>query len=371
MIGHRCSNCACIQHNYFANIAAAMIVPPSPAMLRAAAPLIQSLADQRRFVDRSVQTRDLLRGVRDRQPMLLLGEPGSGRTSLLNHVAWRLKRESDAGEAVVVSGELARSPAQLLGVLVARLQRVAAPDARRGRWLQELQALALPDGPFGNVVEPAILMELVDLLGERLAALERGICLMVDGISPRVAHAVFGSLRNELWALEGAAWVVAGDLADGPLYREPPADAFFPRTVELGPLDDADAAKLLRAHIPELSDEQVAEAIAADGSGNPRRLLRAAADIQAGIRPAVSATDALVQRAAELAGPLAGRLTAYLADHGPAAASDDRLLRQVGASRQRVSQLMHQLESAGLLEALEVHVPGRRGRPARRFALKT
>jgi hypothetical protein len=270
-----------------------------------------------------------------------------------------------------VSGELAHSPAQLLGVVVARLQRLAEPEASRGRWLQEFQALTLPDGPFGEVAQPAILMELVDLVGERLAALHRGVCLMIDGISPRVAHALFGSLRNELWALEGAAWVVAGDLASGALYKEPPADAFFARTVELGPLSDADAAKLLRAHIPDLTEEQVAGAIAADGTGNPRRLLRAAADIQAGVAPTVSANDAVAEHATQLAGPLAGRLTAYLADHGPAGASDEKLLRQVGASRQRVSQLMHQLESAGLLETLEVHEPGRRGRPARRFGLKT
>jgi hypothetical protein len=336
-----------------------------------ARPLAQSRADQRRFVDRVPETREVLRAIADEQPTLVLGEPGGGRTSLLNHVAWLLAGQSDPRESVVVSGELAHSPAQLLGVLVARLQRLAEPDASRGRWLQELQALALPDGPFGELAQPAILMELVDLLGDRLAALERGVCLMIDGISPTVAHAVFGGLRNELWTLDGAVWVIAGEAADGPLYREPPADAFFARSVQLGPLGDADSAKLLRAHIPDLSDEQIARAIAADGSGNPRRLLRAAADIQAGIRPTVSATDALAQRAADHAGPLAGRLAAYLADHGPAAASDDRLLRHVGASRQRVSQLMHQLESAGLLETLEAHEPGRRGRPARRFALKT
>jgi hypothetical protein len=334
-------------------------------------PLTRSRADQRHFVDRTSETREVLRAVADGQPVLVLGEPGSGRTSLLNHVAWRLAGQSDPRESVVVSGELAHSPAQLLGVLAARLQRLAEPGASRGRWLQELQALALPDGPFGEVAQPAILMELIDLLGDRLAELNRAICIMIDGISPTVAHAVFGSLRNELWALEGAAWVVAGDTAAGPLYREPPADAFFARTVELAPLSPADSGKLLRAHIPELTKEQIAQAIAADGSGNPRRLLRAAADIQAGIRPTVSATDAVAQRAVDLAGPLAGRLTAYLADHGPAAASDDRLLRQVGASRQRVSQLMHQLESAGLLETLEAREPGRRGRPVRRFAIKS
>lgn len=322
-------------------------------------------------MNRTAETRAVLRGVDEVQPVLVLGGPGSGRTSLLNHVAWRLEGQSDPRESVVVSGELTHSPAQLLGVLVARLQRLAEPTSSRGRWLQELQALALPDGPFGEVAQPAILMELVDLLGDRLAAFDKGVCLMIDGVSPTVAHALFGSLRNELWAFERAAWVVAGDMASGPLYREPPADAFFARTVELAPLSSADSAKLLRAHIPDLSDEQIARAIAADGSGNPRRLLRAAADIQAGLAPSVSASDAVADRATRLAGPLAGRLTAYLADHGPAGASDEKLLRQVGASRQRVSQLMHQLESAGLLETLEVHEPGRRGRPSRRFALKT
>ena len=334
-------------------------------------PLAQSRIDQKRFTDRAVETREVLRAVADRQPVLVLGEPGSGRTSLLNHVAWLLGREAKPWESVVVSGELARSPAQLLGVLVARLGRLAEPGVPRGQWLQELQALALPDGPFGEVAQPAILMELVDLLGDRLVALERRVCLMVDGVSPAVAHAVFGSLRNELWALEGVAWVVAGDLAAGPLYREPPADAFFARTVELGPLSRADQVKLLRAHVPELTDEQIAAAIDADGTGNPRRLLRAAADIQAGVDPTASADRQIVEQAAQTAGPLAARLVTYLADNGPAAASDERLLREVGASRQRVSQLMHALESAGLLETLEVRETGRRGRPVRRFGVKT
>ena len=333
-------------------------------------PLAQSRADQRRFVNRTRETQEIVRAVAAAEPALVLGEPGSGRTSLLNHVAWLLSREPDVREAVVIPGELARNPAQLLGVLVARLQRLAEPGGPRGRWLEELRALSMPDGPFGQVVEPAILMELVDLLGERLDALERLVCLMVDGISPTVAHAVFGGLRNELWTLQGASWVVAGDIAAAPLYREPPADAFFERVVELGPLSEADAAKLVRAHLPTLSEPQIQAAIAA-GGGNPRRLLRAAADIEDGRKPTPSATGELTSQAVDVAGPLAGALLEYLATHGPAAASDQRLLCQIGASRQRASQLMHQLESAGLLETLEQHEPGRRGRPARRFAIRT
>ncbi|HEY2439253.1 MAG TPA: hypothetical protein VGI07_03430 [Solirubrobacteraceae bacterium] len=333
-------------------------------------PLAQSRADQRRFVDRTREAQEIVGAVGAAEPVLVLGEPGSGRTSLLNHVAWLLAREPDPRESVLVPGELARDPAQLLGVLVARLQRLAEPDGPRGRWLDDLRALSMPDGPFGHAVQPAILMELVDLLGERLADLQRPVCLMIDGISPAVAHGVFGTLRNELWALETAGWVVAGDAGAGPLYREPPADAFFERVVELGPLSETDGAKLLRAHIPELSDTEIEAAVAA-GGGNPRRLLRAAADVQAGRQPTPSATGQLANQAVDVAGPLAGALVEYLAANGPAAASDRRLLGQIGASRQRASQLMHQLESAGLLETLEQHEPGRRGRPSRRFAVKT
>jgi hypothetical protein len=333
-------------------------------------PLAQSRADQRRFVDRTRETDEVIRAVAASRPMLLLGERGSGRTSLLNHVAWLLARQKEPRPSVVISGEVASTPSQLLGVLVARVQRLAEPDGSRGRWIEDLRALSMPDGPFGQVVQPAIVMELVDLLGERLGALDRPVCLMVDGIAPTVAHGVFGNLRNELWSLQGVAWVVAGDIAAEPLYLEPPADAFFEQTVKLGPLSDADAAKLLRAHVPDLADADVERAIAVS-EGNPRRLLRAAGDIEAGIAPAVVNTDDLAQRATAVAGPLAGVLVTYLAAYGPAAASDQPMLRQLGASRQRASQLMHALESAGLLETIEQHEPGRRGRPARRFGLRT
>ncbi|MBV9001057.1 MAG: hypothetical protein JO304_18500 [Solirubrobacterales bacterium] len=331
-------------------------------------PLARSRADQRRFVDRSRETETIMRAVANSAPTLLLGERGSGRTTLLNRVAWLLERESEPRDTVLVPGELAQDPAQLLGVLVARLQRLADPGRSRAGWIEDLRALSMPDGPFGNVAQPAILMELIDLLGERLAELERPVCLMVDGIAPAVAHRVFGSLRNELWTLQGASWVVAGDSAAERLYLEPPADAFFERILRLGPFTDADAAKLLRAHAPDLSAAQIRQAVAAAG-GNPRRLLRAAGDLQAGISPARAAADGLADEAAALAGPLARSVVVYLAAYGPAAASDAAMLRDIGASRQRASQLMHKLESAGLLETIEQSQPGRRGRPPRRFAL--
>ena len=211
-------------------------------------------------------------------------------------------------------------------------------------------------------------MELVDLLSERLAALERPACLMVDGLAPKVAHGVFGSLRNELWTLQSTAWVSAATVR------------------RRGPLPGAARRCVLRAHRQPWPAGRCRRGEAAQrprtrahgrgdrprdrsGEGNPRRLLRAATDIQAGIAPVNSSAD---EGAAGLGsrGPLAGAIVEYIVEHGSAAASDETLLRQIGASRQRASQLMHELESAGLLETIEQHEPGRRGRPPRRFALR-
>ena len=193
---------------------------------------------------------------------------------------------------------------------------------------------------------------------------------MIDEILPAVAHGVFGTLRNELWTLQGASWVISGESAAEALYREPPADAFFARTIVLAPLSDADARKLLGAQVPDLGAADVDTVLAA-GQGNPRRLLRAAADIQAGIPPDEAPTYELAKKATSLAGPLAGRLVEYIAEHGPTSASDENMLRQIGASRQRASQLMHQLHSAGLLRTVEQAKEGRPGRPALRFTIKT
>ncbi len=330
-------------------------------------PLAPTHVDQRRFIDRAQETERVLGALTASQNVLLLGEAGSGRSSLLNHVAWLLEQEHEM-DAVPLGGEAVGDPAQLLGVLVARVRRL---DGRRGRgeWMDDLRVLSKPDGPFGQVVQPALLMELIDLLAETVAERERRVCLMIDGLAPDVAHGVFGSLRNELWAIEGASWLLAGDTPDGPLYREPPADAFFPIAVELEPLSDVDARRLLKAH-GEAPDQGQLRQILAAGAGNPRRLLRAAADIHAGLPPALARGREHAERAAAVAGPLAARLVEYLVDHGPVSASDTKMLRQVGASRQRVSELMHQLQDADLLESTEQHRPGKPGRPIRSFAVK-
>ncbi|MCL2419056.1 MAG: ATP-binding protein, partial [Conexibacteraceae bacterium] len=331
-------------------------------------PLSQTAADQRLFVDREQECAAVLRVIEAGQPVLLLGERGSGRTSLLNRVAWQLARSTEQ-HVVMMSGETVEDPAQFFGVLIARLHRLS-PSGGRAAWIQELQALSLPDGPFGKVAKPAIVMELIDLLGDRLAKAELPVRVLIDGMSPTVAHGVFGTLRNELWALDGVSWVLAGDSSARALYLEPPADAFFESVVELAPLADADAARLVRAHVTTLDASGIERAVTA-GRGNPRSLLRAAVEIEAGADPAEDTREEPAELAVELAGATAGALVGYMAANGPTSASDDLMLRTVGISRQRASQLLRTLETAGLLETVTAKSSSGPGRPPRRFAIRT
>ena len=197
-------------------------------------------------------------------------------------------------------------------------------------------------GRSDSVAQPAILMELVDLLGERLAALDRPVCLMVDGIAPTVAHGVFGSLRNELWALHGAALGRRRrQRCRGRSTWSRLRDAFFERHRQAWPADrrrrgEAVARPRTRArrHRHRARDR--------GGRGQPaataasRRATSRRASRRSGRRPTSSRSGPPQSRVRSPA-----RSWDTSRAHGPAAASDETMLRQIGASRQRASQLMH------------------------------
>ena len=69
------------------------------------------------------------------------------------NVAWLLARQKQSRHTVMMSGELASNPSQLLGVLVAQVQPLAEPAGSRARWIEDLRALSMPDGPFGQVAQ--------------------------------------------------------------------------------------------------------------------------------------------------------------------------------------------------------------------------
>jgi hypothetical protein len=307
-------------------------------------PLRPTRADQQRFVGRARETRELLAATDDGRNALVLGAYGSGKSSLLAHAAY--ERRDAPRRWVLVPGETATTPAALLLRILAELDRDASE-----RWEARLASRARS---ADQLLEPALVAQLLDELDERA----RDSVIAIDGIAPAVAHALFGSARNEVWALGDTSWVVAGRLEERDLLLRPPADAFFEAAIVLDPLADDDARALLEA-----AGEEATDAVLRAGAGIPAQLLRAAALAREGHAPARLPAAA----AAPASGTRAG-LLGWLTARGSASPSDPDLLEQLGVSRQRAAKLLAELADQGVVRATEERPEGS-GRPRKRYTL--
>src|SRR4051794_7606597 len=82
-------------------------------------PLSGSQADEVLFVDREAETREAIGGVEARTNVLLLGERGAGKTSLLHHVAARLSQEGR--RVLFIESSVAKDAEEFLRLLMYRV----------------------------------------------------------------------------------------------------------------------------------------------------------------------------------------------------------------------------------------------------------
>ena len=268
--------------------------------------------------------------------VLVVGERGSGRTTVLRQVARTLRQRGvhaqwiDAGTAL--------TPPLLVELVTTRLLNGSGSTVHGGdEWpLQRL--LSAPP----TMLPPVVLL---------------------DGAVASAAYGLFGTLRDELWQLP-IRWTVTCTDRDRATLLRPPADAFFDVVVSLPALREDDARALVRARVPDgqISGDTLAT-IVDIGGGNPRALLsatRAVLDGAAGSPEQLVQTAKQRDRRLSTLSPAAARLVADLEASGPASASDPGLLARNGWTRSRAAQLLRELLEAGLVETTTVrHGPGR------------
>src|SRR5688500_17774857 len=211
-------------------------------------PLLDTRADAALFVDRAAELDRLGRAATEGLNVLVSGQRGMGKTSLLRYHAYG-RRTSGL-----------RMSGQELAVLDA--SALTDPTA----FLAAVAGAVGADSPPGE----ASAADLVATLGRLAPAQDEPRLLAVDGLAPAVAQAVFGQLRDELWRAP-LTWLVSCADVDEPAFLRPPADAFFDTTVRLAALSDDDMHDLLRrrATVEELSDEAVSEVVSL-AAGVPR-----------------------------------------------------------------------------------------------------
>ncbi|MCZ7532452.1 MAG: hypothetical protein M5U23_03430 [Acidimicrobiia bacterium] len=347
-------------------------------------PLTGSDADYALFTNRHGELKHLEQAALLDFNVLLLGERGSGITSVMHQ---HLRRLRELGRnAFYVSAVRAESLDEVLDAI-----RIGVLGRREG---YPVEVPGEPDMDFvmGRHRTPMTASRTVHIPGDPdpLATLryvggrlleaeessERAIVLLDDVRDPALIHSLFGRHRDEVWEIP-IRWVVGGQSSRRSRYLEAPADAFFDTEITLDPLTDAASEHLVSTR---LRDAAQADADAADrirtqlteiierGGGNPRRLLAAARDATLRTPDETAATDVVIA-AAETLGISELAAVRHLHTHGPTSASDPELLEELGIGRARATQVFRHLEEEGLVVA--THEKGGVGRPRKMYAIKT
>lgn len=311
-------------------------------------PLRLAERDRVLFVDRHREVDAVLQSLRHGGNVLLLGDRGSGKTSLAFHIAGRL--EDDGVNVATVTGRVTASAAEVLELIRDAVLAWPALAASQGEPAAGGQ-LRLAVGAS----TPRLLLDEIATLRRQLASRDGGVVVLDELGAADVPRTLFARLRDELWELP-LSWCVAADVEDSGNYLSAPADAFWSRVVDLGPLDDPSAEELLRLREVGLGEAALRDVVRL-AEGNPRRLITLARELEAG-RSRKSLKENAT-RVASLSAP-AQRLYGELEASGPAGPSDPALTARLGWGRSRASQVFQELVRAGLVRsATRADGPGR------------
>lgn len=255
--------------------------------------------------------------------VLVLGEPGSGKSTLLRKAASLLSSRGHA--AVVVNGALARDAKGLLELVDDALPPSGAASA--------------PERPASSGL----------LNAARRLRRPSPVAILLDGLlDAEIGYDVFGRLRDELWEL-GHPWAVAVRPRDSGALRTPPADAFWSSVVEIPPLDQGQADRLLGIGLDEVEYERVHREHIVAGA-HPREVIR---DAQQALTRAsglaVTTGRELLERAGELGRSEAMAMAELQGLGRPVSAHDPELLERLGWSRSYAQRILSHLEANQLL----------------------
>jgi hypothetical protein len=286
---------------------------------------------------------------------LLVGEPGSGKTTLMR---WLRARLREAGRRCAFVN------ASLTGDMSSFVDLVA--DALDEAWHPGPRPLTSPYRSGETLPRTVRLLHDV----RRLETPEPAIVL-VDGLTNgAVAHDWFGRLRDEVWAL-GHTWVVAARPVEAGSFRAPPADAFWSLVLEVPRLSPAERdAMLERGLDPE--ERELVDRAALPPDPTPRELVTLLREVTSRSNGA-SAPGELEdwwrrrrERAATLGQPEQLALAELEAVGRPVSAHDDDLLRRLDWSRPYAQRVLGRLEDAGLVRVIPERTGGQ-GRPRKLY----
>ena len=310
---------------------------PLPVKPLSGRPLFATAADSELYVSLPEVEQRLGRAVERGLNTLILGDRGSGKTTLVQQLLLRRREAQQDPPAVYVDGSIPRTVMDVIELL---RDQLGVPANVGETVMQGLQNALKPTTP--DVRDSRLILARLRPLRDVAPAV-----VILDGlVDADIVHALFGRLRDELWGLP-FTWVVTADTSQRSQFLTPPADAFFETTIVLRGLTVEEQGELLRRRLGD--DWRMASPLIGEERDNPRRLLTAAREAVVDERPiedVLRATGARAERAARI-GRAASMMLAELENlERPVAASDPDLLQRLGVTRERTTQVLRAASSS-------------------------
>lgn len=357
-------------------------------------PILATESDTKYFVDRSKEVRILLDSLVYRRNVLLVGERGSGKSSLLNYIEFRQRDQPGMIIIPVSFGWNIKTPEEFVNLLLSRTLHQTQTHSTLKEKISEFAEKQLAAGQFYKQLKSAQSAQIEDQdlsysqLGffEKLVSLIRAqgfnIAYFVDD-ADKYAEAFYNatsSLRDFLWRT-AATYFVSADISSLHIYKRPPLDAFFDHTVHLHELSLGETEMLINARAQGKASHEVCKMVYEHANGNPRETLKllqtifedamrhatessgseietanlGTIDLQASAKAVTSSLEStLAKRRAELQelGYCERKILEYLENHGPSSSSEKDFQAYVGVKRARLVQMLRKLEKKGTLKSI-------------------
>jgi energy-coupling factor transporter ATP-binding protein EcfA2 len=326
-------------------------------------PLLVDGIDRDLYVSRPDLEHSLLQSVEAGRNVLLVGPPGSGKSTTLRKLSADLSAHGRRGTLVLAS------PASTTEELLALIRSDVLPfdaDTPIEVARSELLRSQSQEVPVINLIDTV----------RKLGKAEEAVIMLDGPVSAEMVYELFGRLREELWALPHQ-WVLALRTAQSAAARKPPADAFFPELIEIPPLQASEIDELLERALNGTELRTVREDLASRGEFPPRDYpseMRYPREVVGLAHRALAGTlqsrDAELRRvtlAADLSRSASMALSEIEALARPVSAGDEEFLKRTGWTEAHARRLLAQMERAGVLSSMSDITPRSPGRPRKLY----
>lgn len=324
--------------------------------------------DKNYFVSFREEAEKILLAIETYENAIIIGDRGSGKTSLLNHMMYKLM--DDPKLICVELSALSLSQFDqitLLRRIIKELREKSEKFRSKSEKILEgifstmdsVQERKERQRRFEEEDDPHVLLKILNVIMNNLRKSQIKICFLLDDtdkIDSKLVWQTFRNIRDEIWKLKISIILTVLPSQVSEITR-PPLDHFFHYWIKISPFNFSSVKELIEQRTQSISskiriDDDALKEILKRADGNPRNVLEILKKIFE-----TESTNKITRKEIDNLGlvfanampDIEKAICNYLIRHPYTSASSGDFATQIGVSRSRLAQILNKLKREGLI----------------------